>query len=105
MDINNATSEQLEQVAQFDGERAKYLVEFRNRKGRFMSWEDMKRVRAWKTAWSSGCRKRGIRWAASGAVAGRPAHRPRPSKRRIDKPRQSTGTANRMTRGRRITGT
>jgi DNA uptake protein ComE-like DNA-binding protein len=41
--LNGATAEDLEQVSQLDGERARYLVEARNRIGGFKSWDDVKR--------------------------------------------------------------
>jgi competence ComEA-like helix-hairpin-helix protein len=42
-DLNKASAEELERVSQIDGERARYLVEARNRVGGFKSWDDLKR--------------------------------------------------------------
>jgi competence ComEA-like helix-hairpin-helix protein len=43
MDLNSASAEDLEAVAQIDGERARYLIEARSRLGGFKSWEEVKR--------------------------------------------------------------
>lgn len=43
LDVNTATKEQLQQVAQIDGERAQYLLDARRRVGRFNSWDQLKR--------------------------------------------------------------
>jgi competence ComEA-like helix-hairpin-helix protein len=42
-DVNTASPEQLQSVAQIDGERASYFIEARRRVGRFESWEQIKR--------------------------------------------------------------
>ncbi len=44
MDINKATAEQLESAFQVDGTRARYLIEHRNKSGRFRSWDEVKQV-------------------------------------------------------------
>jgi DNA uptake protein ComE-like DNA-binding protein len=42
LDVNAASIEDLESVFQMDGERARYLIETRNRLGGFESWEQLK---------------------------------------------------------------
>ena len=43
LNINSASAEELERVSQLDGERARYLIEARDRIGGFKSWDDVKR--------------------------------------------------------------
>jgi DNA uptake protein ComE-like DNA-binding protein len=43
LNLNSASAEELERVSQIDGERARYLIEARDRIGGFRSWEDVKR--------------------------------------------------------------
>ena len=42
VDVNSASAEQREKVFQTDGERARYLIDARNRLGAFKSWEEIK---------------------------------------------------------------
>jgi competence ComEA-like helix-hairpin-helix protein len=42
LNVNTASAEDLENVFQLDGGRARYLIEARNRIGRFTSWEQIK---------------------------------------------------------------
>jgi DNA uptake protein ComE-like DNA-binding protein len=44
MDINEASAEQLENAFQVDGVRARYIVDRRDKRGPFQSWEDVKQV-------------------------------------------------------------
>jgi DNA uptake protein ComE-like DNA-binding protein len=43
LDINSASAEQLESVFEMDGERARYLIQTRDRLGGFESWDQVKR--------------------------------------------------------------
>lgn len=43
LDINSASEEELQRVFQMDGQRARYLVETRQRLGQFHSWDELKR--------------------------------------------------------------
>lgn len=42
--MNDASEEDLERVFQMDGERARYLIDTRNRLGRFTSWEQCRNL-------------------------------------------------------------
>ncbi|WP_437287710.1 helix-hairpin-helix domain-containing protein [Sorangium sp. So ce406] len=41
IDLNNATSEELEAIEGIDGERARLIIEHRSERGTFRSWEDV----------------------------------------------------------------
>ena len=41
-DLNDASEEELQRAGQLDGQRSRYLVDARNRLGRFTSWEQVK---------------------------------------------------------------
>jgi DNA uptake protein ComE-like DNA-binding protein len=57
---NKATAEQLESAFQVDGTRARYLIQHRNKSGRFRSWDEVKQVPGFEDKMVENLRQAGL---------------------------------------------
>jgi competence ComEA-like helix-hairpin-helix protein len=68
VDINTATAQELERVGQIDGARAQYLVDYRERQGRFSTWEQVKQVPSYEDGMIERLQKAGFTVGGAGAT-------------------------------------